>query len=59
MILGDSDNKYLFTVNTTSGNHPKTQVETWYTKVNLIDLEASVSLLKYDLRQQICEMTFE
>ena len=52
--LDESDNEYLFTVNTSSGNHPETQVEIGHTKVNiLIDSGASVNLLNHDIYQHI------
>lgn len=52
--LDDSDDEYLFTVNTSYGNHPETQVEIGHTKVNiLIDSGASVNLLNYDIYRRI------
>ena len=52
--LDESDDEYLFTVNTSSGNHPETQVEIGHTKVNiLIDSGASVNLLNHDIYQRI------
>ncbi len=52
--LHDSDDEFLFTVNTSSGKHPETQVEIGRTKVNiLIDSGASVNLLSYPILQQI------
>ncbi|CAB3985042.1 Transposon Tf2-9 poly, partial [Paramuricea clavata] len=52
--LQDSDDKFLFTVNTSSGKHPETQVQIGHTKVNiLIDSGASVNLLNYPIFQQI------
>ena len=52
--LDESDDEYLFTVNTSSGNHPETQVEIGHTSVNiLIDSGASVNLLNHDNYQRI------
>ena len=52
--LDESDDEYLFTVNTSSGNHPETQVEIGHTKVNiLIDSGASVNLLNHNIYQRI------
>ena len=49
-----SDDEFLFTVNTSSGKHPDTQVQIGHTKVNiLIDPGASVNLLNYPIFQQI------
>ena len=52
--LDESDDEYLFTVNTSSGNHPETQIEIGHTKVNiLIDSGASVNLLDHNIYQRI------
>ncbi|CAB3999686.1 PREDICTED: uncharacterized protein K02A2.6-like [Paramuricea clavata] len=52
--LQDSDDEFLFIVNTSSGKHPETQVQIGHTKVNiLIDSGASVNLLNYPIFQQI------
>ena len=52
--IDDSDDEYLFTVNTSSGNRPETQVEIGHTKVNiLIDSGASVNLLNHSIYQRI------
>ena len=52
--LDESDDEFLFTVNTSSGNHPETQVEIGHTKVNiLIDSGASVNLLNHNIYQRI------
>ena len=52
--LDDSDDECLFTVNTSSGNHPETQVEIGHAKVKiLIDSGASVNLLNNNIYQRI------
>ena len=52
--LDESDDEYFFTVNTSSGNHPETQVEIGHTKVNiLIDSGASVNLLNHNIYRRI------